>query len=180
MASVVSSLGKVRLAQKRWYALYTMPNHERVVFTALRKKGVETFLPLHRTLRSSNGSRKWVQTPLFRSYVFVRVAPRSWEYYQAIDAPGCLYILSNRGEPLPIPDAEIRALQILVSQPQYELTVYERLWVGRDVLLVSGPFKGAMGKLVRVDKDKLCFVVNICLLGRSVSVEVDPGWVKVL
>lgn len=180
MASVRSSVKGVQTTQKLWFALYTMPNHERVVLAALRKKGVEAFLPLHRVLCRRNGSKKWVEVPLFRSYVFVHVSPRSWEYYQAIDAPGCLYILSNRGTPLPIPESEIEALRILVSQPDYELIVYERLWVGRDVLLVDGPFKGATGKLVRVNREKFCFVVNISLLGRSVSVDVDPGWVKLL
>src|SRR5512140_1670119 len=56
-----------------WYALYTRPRAEKMVYSRLEEGGIEAFLPLYKTLRKWSDRKKLVEKPLFSSYVFVNV-----------------------------------------------------------------------------------------------------------
>ena len=55
----------------KWIAVYTKPRHEKTVSNELYKK-VMKFLPLLREKRKWSDRKKWIEFPLFRSYLFVR------------------------------------------------------------------------------------------------------------
>jgi len=159
----------------KWFAVYTRPFHERNVHDILRKKGIEVFLPTRLHL---NYRRKLIEVPLFRSYLFVHVEPKAPFFYQVLDTPGVVKILSYRGIPLPADDEEIESLKILVANAKDELLPYPSMKKGDCVVIIDGPLKGARGYIDSVDAEKLEFVVNITLLGRSVAVKVDPAVVR--
>ncbi len=161
----------------RWFAVYTRPFHEKVVYTALKYKGIDVFLPTRTHL---NYRRKLVEVPIFRNYLFARVEMRSPLYYQVLDAPGVVTILNKRGIPIPVEDEEIKSLQILVNNAREELTPVPSIRKGEMVIVIDGPLKGAQGVITGVDEEKLQFVVNLTLLGRSVQVKIDPAWVRKL
>ena len=56
--------------QKNWYAVYTKPHWEKKVSHALRKKGVEVFLPFNYKKNSSLLRAK--EEPLFESFLFLK------------------------------------------------------------------------------------------------------------
>ena len=56
----------------KWIAVYTKPRHEKAVSNELYKKGYEVFLPLLKERRKWSDRKKWIEFPLFRSYLFVR------------------------------------------------------------------------------------------------------------
>ena len=56
----------------KWIAVYTKPRHEKTVRNELYKKGYEVFLPLLKEKRKWSDRKKWIEFPLFRSYLFVR------------------------------------------------------------------------------------------------------------
>ena len=58
---------------KKWHVIYTAPRAEKKVNERLESQGVETYLPLQKTLRQWSDRKKKVSIPLFNSYVFVRV-----------------------------------------------------------------------------------------------------------
>ena len=58
---------------KKWIAVYTKPRHEKTVALELGKKGIESYLPLLKERRKWSDRKKWVEFPLFRSYVFVKI-----------------------------------------------------------------------------------------------------------
>ncbi len=163
-----------------WMALYTRPFHEFKVREILERRGCEVFLPTRWSLDLRFQRRCLVEVPLFRSYLFVRVEPKSPELYFALDLPGVVYVLSKNGWPLEVPEDEIESLRILVeSEYRDQLISHPRLIPGQCVVITRGPFRGARGVVRRLDRETLHFIVNIHLLGQSVSVAVEPEWIKV-
>ena len=57
---------------KKWLAVYTKPRHEKTVEKKFQKKGFEVYLPMLKERRKWSDRKKWVEFPLFRSYIFVR------------------------------------------------------------------------------------------------------------
>ena len=64
----------VNEAAKNWFAVFTVPRHEKQVEEYFRVRQIESFLPLIRMGRRwKDGSKGIVELPLFPSYTFVRI-----------------------------------------------------------------------------------------------------------
>ena len=59
--------------QPKWYVVYTKPRWEKKVHALLVNRGLESYCPLNRTRKKWSDRIKWVDEPLFKSYVFVRI-----------------------------------------------------------------------------------------------------------
>ena len=57
---------------KSWIAVYTKSRHENTVKAELKKINFEVYLPLIRKKRRWSDRTKWVDFPLFKSYLFVK------------------------------------------------------------------------------------------------------------
>lgn len=152
-----------------WYAVYVKSRHEFAAETDLRRRGIETYLPLIRRLRQWRDRRKSIEFPLFPGYLFVRVEPNPVSLINVLRAKGVVRLVSaNAGSPTPVPHAEMDSLKILVESGD-EFDIYPYLQEGTRVLIKDGPLKGAAGRLVNKETRHM-FVVNIDILGRSVGV----------
>jgi transcription antitermination factor NusG len=58
----------------KWYAIYTRPRWEKKVNGLLEAKGIESYCPLNRVRRKWSDRIKTIEEPLFKSYVFVKIA----------------------------------------------------------------------------------------------------------
>ena len=65
--------------EEKWYALYTRPRAEKLVYQRLVEAGIETFLPLQKTYRMWSDRKKLVEKPLLSSYVFVKTNKKSFQ-----------------------------------------------------------------------------------------------------
>jgi transcriptional antiterminator RfaH len=63
----------INTAGYKWYPVYTHPRAEKKACQALINKGIETYLPLHKQLKQWSDRKKWVEEPLIKSYLFVRI-----------------------------------------------------------------------------------------------------------
>ena len=63
-----------KAAESKWYAVYTNPRAEKQVHKRLIEAGIESFLPLQKTLRQWSDRKKVVEKPLISSYVFVKAS----------------------------------------------------------------------------------------------------------
>lgn len=152
----------------QWFAVYTVPRHEKAVVRQLEARHVESFLPLYRSLRRwKNGCRVAVDQPLFPNYVFVNVRRR--EAVRVLQAPGVLWIVSAGREPSVLPNAEIESLRAGLPERNFEPHPY--LIVGEQVRIVSGALEGMIGVLVR-KKNEFRVVLSLDLIRQSVSVEI--------
>ena len=155
--------------EPRWFAAYTAPRHEKHVSQQMRRRGIQNFLPLYKSVRRWKDRRKELELPIFPGYLFVRIAPR--ERLNVLQSPGVVHLVSFQGRPAPLPDAEIEILQRQLSQ-NAGFQPHPFLTVGRRVRVHSGPLAGVEGILVR-RKDKCRVVVSIELIRQSVAMEID-------
>ena len=56
---------------KGWYLIYTRPRHEKKVFLQLTEMKVRSLLPTTKKLRTWHDRKKYIDEPLFPSYIFV-------------------------------------------------------------------------------------------------------------
>ena len=60
------------MTNKKWISIYTKSRHEKVVAKKLVENGFEVYLPMLREKRKWSDRKKWVEFPLFKSYMFVK------------------------------------------------------------------------------------------------------------
>ena len=156
-------------SRTQWFAAYTTPRHEKHVAEMLTERGIETFLPLHRTARQwKKSSPVILELPLFPTYVFVRIARNARGTVLGI--PGVLSIVGSPREPWPLPDFEIEVLRRGILTRKIEPHPY--LNVGEKVRVKSGAMAGVEGILIR-KKNEFRVVLSLDAIIRSVAVEVD-------
>ncbi|HUQ96358.1 MAG TPA: transcription termination/antitermination NusG family protein [Chitinophagaceae bacterium] len=130
-----------------WYAVYTRPHSEKKVAENFLKKKMTSYCPLSWTPRFGN-SRKLIQTPLFPSYVFVRLNEKQLFEVKTIDGVVNLAYWLNR--PAKVRDVEIEMLQRFLSvhkEIQLEKTPVNTTEM---VTLTEGPRLQKEGGLVAV------------------------------
>ena len=133
--------------QKKWYALYTRSRWENKIHEALLEKVIESYLPLQKILKQWSDRKKWVEEPLLRSYVFVRIYQK--DYMEPLKTTGVVTYVKTAGEMSPVQDKEIEILKIISgSGEQVEVTT-EDFKKGDPVEVISGKMKGLYGTLVQ-------------------------------
>jgi transcription antitermination factor NusG len=160
----------ISTAERRWYAVFTMPQNEKSVVRHLDIREIETFLPTYETVRVwRNRQRVKIVLPLFPTYLFVRIAAR--ERVKVLQSPGVLQIVGSGRELVPLPDSEIELLRCGVSSQRVE--PYCDLVVGEQVRIKSGIMRGVQGTLVRKSA-AFKFVLTLRLINQHAALEVDP------
>jgi transcription antitermination factor NusG len=160
----------VDVASTNWFAVYTTCRHEKRVAQHLVQREIEHFLPIyiaHRRWR--DGSKVALELPLFPCYLFVRIdrAARS----RLLSVPGALAIVGGTGgEPAPLADSAIAALQRGVAQRTVE--PHPLLTTGQQVRIRSGAFSGMTGIVAR-KKGGFRVVLTLQQIMQSIAVEVD-------
>jgi transcription antitermination factor NusG len=147
-----------------WYAIYTNPRAEKRAYAQLLEKGIETYLPLIRTLRQWSDRKKWVEEPLFRSYLFVHVSEK--EYLDVLNTQGVVRYITFEGRAVPVPQKQIDAIKFFLHEKAPDiLPDTSNLVPGQEVEVVRGPLNGLKGELVEV-KGQQKVRVQIDALGR--------------
>ena len=139
--------------------------------------GIETFLPLQKTLRQWSDRKKLVEKPLISSYVFVKIIPR--EYFTVRKIDGVVKFIMLQGKPVPIPEVQITNLRILCgSDAEVEVStdVYEK---GDQVEVTVGSLAGLHGELIRVGR-KHKVVIRIIQPGMNLTVDIKTNAIRKL
>lgn len=158
-----------------WFALYTRSRNEKKVHNQLVAQGIESFLPLQKTLKQWSDRKKWVEEPMIRSYVFVKISER--EYFDVLNTPGAVRFVFFEGKAAVIPDWQIDAIRhILETGEEFEITD-QLLEKGDKVLITRGPFHDIPGELVDF-KGKRKVVIRIDHIGHSLLLTISPANLK--
>jgi transcription antitermination factor NusG len=157
-----------------WYALHVRPRFESTVEVQLEGKGYEVFLPTYESRRRWSDRVKTVVQPLFPGYVFCRfdVGAR----LPILTTPGVNSIIGVGKTPVPVDPQEITAIRSVIDSG---IASYPCDYIrdGESVRVETGPLEGLVG-IVQRSKNSDRLIVSLTLLMRSVSVEIDRGWVK--
>jgi transcription antitermination factor NusG len=153
---------------RNWYAVYTVPQHEKSALKHLDLREIESFLPVYETVRVwKNRQRMKLSLPLFPTYLFVHINFR--ERAKVLQSPGVLQIVGNRGCAY-IPDSEVELLRSGCSRQKIE--PYRDLVIGEKVRIKSGVMQGLQGTLVR-KSNSMRFVLTIELINQHAAIQVD-------
>jgi transcriptional antiterminator RfaH len=160
-----------------WFALYTLPRAEKKAYAELVKKGITAYLPLMRTLRQWSDRKKWIEEPLFRSYIFVNI-PDSL-YFDVLNTNGVVRYITFEGKAVPIPPQQIEAVRFFLSSDDPLPENIENYSPGQSVEVIKGPLKGLFGELVQsAGKQKV--KVEISAVGQSVFVTIPISHLKIV
>jgi transcription antitermination factor NusG len=162
------------VAAKKWFAVFTVPRHEKKVEKHCHVREIESFLPLRRMQRQwKDGSKGILHLPLFASYIFVRIG--SGGRLPVLGIPGVISILGGGRESLSVPDSYIHFLREGLRLGKIEL--HPHLASGARVRIRSGIMAGMEGFLLR-KKNECRVVVTLEMIMKSVKVEVEMGDVE--
>ena len=133
----------------QWYAIYTRANAEKKLFENLQEKNIECYLPMRKVLKLWSDRKKWVEEPLFKCYLFVKVSYK--EFFTALNTPGAVCFVSFGGKAQAIPEIQIKNIQAFLTQCDHEITLtYERVHKGARVEVLHGSLKGIIGEVVNI------------------------------
>ena len=171
---MVISANPVSWDELHWYALHTKSRHEKVVEEGLRKKGIETFLPLRKITRHWSDRVKQIEEPIFQGYLFVRIPLR--KQLEVLQTRGSVRLIGFNAQPVPISERELEVVRRFVHE-EIAVDPYPYLAMGNRVYVRSGPLRGVEGFIVRKDKHAR-LVISLDLLFQSISVQVDEALVE--
>jgi transcriptional antiterminator RfaH len=158
-----------------WYAIYTNPRAEKKAHAVLVSKGINSYLPLQRTLRRWSDRKKWVEEPLFRSYIFVNI-PQN-HYFDVLNTPGVVRYITFEGKAVPVPEHQIEAIRFYLSNEDLPGDLEGDFIPGKMVEVVKGPMRGLRGELIEIaGKHKV--KVEISAIGQSILVTIPVSQLK--
>ena len=157
-----------------WLAIYTKPRHEKIVANELEKKGVEVFLPLLRERRKWSDRKKWVEFPLFKSYLF---AKNNKDTHLFHDTPGFVRVVKFGGDTAIVKDSEIKAIKLML-EGGYKPQNTDFFVRGDPVVVKLGPLKGLVGEIKQINNQNR-FIVRIDAIQHSISVNIDRKFLKI-
>jgi transcriptional antiterminator RfaH len=166
---------KKNISEDKWYALYTRPRAEKLVFQRLVEEGIETFLPLQKTYRMWSDRKKLVEKPLLSSYIFVKTIKKNFP--RVYKTMGVVKFVSFEGQPVSIPQNQIDNLRLLInSDAEIEVTS-EKFAQGDNVEVINGSLIGLTGELIKIGS-KNRVVVRIDRLDQNLILKIPLGFLK--
>ena len=161
---------------EKWIAAYTKPRHEKVAYDQLINKGFTAYLPLLRQKRKWSDRKKWVEIPLFKSYVFVKIHLKNSLF--VLQTHGIKNVVKLGEEITVIRDEEILAIRQMI-EGGYEPEGIDFFVKGDHVVIIGGPLKGTEGVVTQIrGKDK--FILKIDAIQHAVSCQIDRKLLKPL
>lgn len=162
---------------KLWYALYVKSRTEKKVSSELNANGIEHYLPLQKVLKQWSDRKKWVEEPLFRSYIFVFI--NLDDYYKVLQMHGAVKYISFEGKAVIVPPPQIEAIKYFLNEKDPEDLKLQRWEKGEKVEIVLGSLAGLIGELVEV-KGKNRVSVEIESVNRTLLLQIPKSRLRVI
>ena len=159
-----------------WYALYCRSRHEKRITEDLTEDGFEVYCPLVKTRKKWSDRFKWVEEPMFRSYLFVRVSHR--EYFKVLQHPSVMKYIHFGGKPSVVPQKQIDAIKRVLGEKLNFQVTNRRFKPGEEVAIEVGPMSGLTGQVVRQSGRKKLYV-RVGDTGYGLLVQVPVAYLAV-
>jgi transcription antitermination factor NusG len=161
--------------KKNWYVIYTKPRWEKKVYSLLTDKNIEAYCPLNKVRKKWSDRVKWVEEPLFKSYVFVRVAEE--DQGRVRTAGGVVNFVYWLGKPAIVKNKEIEIIRKFLDDHEEVWAEPVDLQKDAKVVIRRGAFMDKEARVVGLDRNKVRVVIEsigyslVAVLARS-NVEV--------
>ena len=170
------NLGKqTKTVEEKWYAIYTRPRAEKLVYQRLVENSIMTFLPLQKTYRTWSDRKKLVEKPLLPSYIFVKIYNKNFPL--VYKTSGVVKFVSFEGQPVSIPQNQIDNLRLLINSNAEIEVSSEKFAAGDNVEVISGSLVGLTGELVKIGSRNRV-VVRIDRLDQNLIVKIPKVFLR--
>lgn len=158
--------------EKNWYAVYVKSRAEKKVAVEFEIDGIDFYLPLIKKLKQWSDRKKWVEEPLFRSYIFVSIEQE--QYFKVLQTQNVVKYVSFEGKAVPIRKEQIEAVRYYLNEKDPE-NIDNQIWEkGRKVEIISGSMTGLRGELIDV-KGKKKVKVEIEVVGKTLLIQIPKN-----
>ena len=159
---------------KQWIVVRSKPRSEKVAYKEMINKNIEAYLPLLKERRKWSDRKKWVEFPLFSSYLFAR-----------IDLKDSIFVLQTQGvntiikfgEKIAIVQDDVIKAMRLAIDGGYQLEPAEYFVEGNLVEVIAGPMKGVCGIVARL-KGQSRLIIKIDAIQQALSVQIESKFIK--
>jgi transcription antitermination factor NusG len=164
---------------KKWYAVYTNPRAEKKLSKLLRKYKIENYLPLIIEKKKWSDRFKLIETPCFKSYLFVYI--EFWkERVSVLQLPGAHHFVFHKGEPATVDMDDIETLRKMLKMRSESVEIRENaaLTKGNFVNVIAGPLAGQRLE-VEKRKNKIAVFLRFPTMNQVLITEVrieDISW----
>ena len=164
------------MMDKQWIVVRSKPRSEKVAHNELVKKNIEAYLPLLKERRKWSDRKKWVEFPLFSSYLFAR-----------IDIKDSIFVLQTQGvntivkfgkQIAIVQNSVIKAIR-LAMEGGYQLEPVEYFLEGNRVEVVAGPMKGIKGIVAKL-RCQNRLIINIDAIQQALSIQIESKFIRKL
>ena len=162
--------------KKNWYAVYTKPRWEKKVSDQLAKEGIEAYCPLNKVRKKWSDRIKWVEEPLFKSYVFIRVKEEEQTQVRLLN--GVVNFVYWLGKPAMVKDKEIEIIRQFLNDYR-EVTVSPiNLQKDARITIRRGAFMDKKATVVKVIHNKVQVIIES--IGFSLMAVIDKSNLAVI
>ncbi len=162
---------------KLWYAVYVKSRAEKKVALEFKYEGISYYLPLVKRLKQWSDRKKWVEDPLFRSYIFVNIEQK--DYFKVLQVPGTVKYITFEGRAVPVPEVQINAIKYYLEENDPENLDDSKWQEGIKIEIISGSMSGLTGELIEV-RGKKTVKVEIEAIGGTLLIHVPKSKLKIL
>ncbi|MBS1660093.1 MAG: UpxY family transcription antiterminator [Bacteroidetes bacterium] len=164
------------MGSKVWYAVYTRPRWEKKVYSLLTDEGLEAYCPLNRVRKKWSDRIKWVEEPLFKSYVFVKIAEEDQTRVRMVN--GIVNFVYWLGKPAVVKEKEIETIRKFLND--YDEVWAEPLGLRTDtkVTIRQGALMDKEARVMKVLNNKVRVVIES--IGYSLVAVIDKSNVTVV
>lgn len=141
-----------------WFVLYVQSRKERKVAEMLKELKVEVYCPHIKEIRQWSDRKKTVETPLFKSYVFVRLADK--DRHVVFGVPGVLRYLFWLGRPAIVREDEICTIKKWLEEDEVEEFTLSKLIPGDELHIKNGILKNQKAVIQEVGKTRIRLVLS--------------------
>ena len=163
-------------AEARWYVVHTYSGYENKVKANIEKtvenRGMqdqifEISVPMQEENEMKDGQKKTVQRKVFPGYVLINMIMNDETWYVVRNTRGVTSFVGPGSKPVPLSDAEVRAMGIGAAVENLDVEL------GESVRVVTGPFAESVGQVQEINIHKGTLVVSLSVFGRETPVELD-------
>jgi transcription antitermination factor NusG len=168
----------INAIESSWYAVQTLPRHEKAVVGHLQTENIDCFVPLTLRVHKWSDRDRSVSLPIFPGYAFVRLNDYRGERLRVLRRPGVVRFVGNSQGAIPLREYEIEHIRQL-RENKIHCEPHPYLQAGQKVRIRNGALRGVEGiLLLETGKDSL--VLSISLIQRSLSIRIEGYDVEVL
>lgn len=167
-----TAINQLDAEKPQWFAIYVAFKKEKYAEKQLRKKNIETYLPLQQVTRQYVRKVKKLEIPLINCYLFVRIVKS--EYVRVLETDYISRFVKIGKDLIAIPDIEIEILRKILNEKTEVIAEEKTFYKGEEVMISSGNLAGVKGKLVAFQgKEKV--VVQLETIGYALQMEIDKS-----